>query len=114
MPDLKRKQQENPQQSQVPQLEQQKVPKVQVKIPQVQLEEPQVQLHKSQVQPHEPQVLLHKPQLQEPLEQHQDPSVQDHQSISKADRSYKEALASPKYGDIILSCDECSYPFRSK
>ena len=132
-PDLKRKQQQIPKQSQDPQMEQQKVPQVHVQVPQVQdpnvqlqepkdqLEEPQVQLHKPQVQPQEsqvqfkePQVQLHKPQLQEPREQLQDPRVQSHQSILKSYRSYKEALASQKSGELIFSCGECSYPFRSK
>ena len=78
------------------------------------MEESQVQPQEPKVKLKEPQVQLHKPQLQEPLEHHQEQRVQDHQSILKSYRSYREALASYKSEEVIFSCDECSYPFRSK
>ena len=123
MPDLKRKRQQDDQQTTDPQLKQHQVPQVQVKDSQVQVsqvpdphvEDLQVQLEELHVQLEEPKVQLSKPQLQEPLVklQVQDPIVKDHQSTLKAYRSYKEALGtSQKSKEIFFSCEECSYPFK--
>ena len=101
------------------------MPQVQVKDSQVQvsqvpdpnMQDLQAQLKELHVQLEEPQVQLPKPQLLNPPVKLQvkDPIVKDHQSTLKAYNSYKEALGtSQKSKEIILSCEECSYPFKSK
>ena len=43
------------------------------------------------------------------------PIVKDHHSTLKVYRSYKEALGTlQKSKEIFFSCEECSYPFKSK
>ena len=59
-------------------------------------------------EPNDPLVQLHEPLVQ-------DPRKQEIQSSIKVSRSYKEALDTMKKSEeIIFTCTECTYPFRSK